>query len=298
MNLEELNEFVADNLHELSWKKEYPLHPAVGTWAFINGMQEAGFRVAFLPEKRFRIGCVEDYGGNIYNMLTEVSQAEILRGWQHSVALSPRALYDSICETIDRMHEATFWPGKQLWERKLSVDLSNELCRHRTLKSHEAREKMEAHLLAYFRKHHEHVLVGTGGKIADLREPKILPQLISSGKFSLDDMADCKEMERFVDVYRTDDEAEALHGGRVAPGVYALVNRNWKDLAKGNPTFFPSQGTFEDYLWGLYLKELAKSKKYPLQWEGEGTLLKFCECGWDNLKDLNEGYNKKLAPLL
>ncbi len=246
MDKNSLKEFIADELHELSWRNRYPINYGIGLWAFLNGIKEAGFNITYS----------EPYAISHPNQrkILHVSSEEILNGWRGDIKASPSALYDSIYEIIDRLNE-----GK--------VDLSE---RHRLGAS--ARKKMEKYLLESFSRYQEGLLTETGN--GALHEPVILDKLFASGILDLDRINQAISIATFGDFRFTN-----------TPSTVSFL-RDGKILDEYT---FPSVSRVYDYIWGAYLLELIKLKKYPVREVnsfGLNSELEIaCEHGWNILKE-------------
>lgn len=268
MDIDDLNEFLAENLYELAWRKNYPLVPTIGVDCFLQAMDESGFIV----DKRcrpFRIFDSFDHQGRVWTTSAPMSEQEIVSGWNQRPRASPGAIYDSIYATIDKMQEQI---KGDFPEWRVPYDLNNALFNDRSDKGHSALRRMEANLKEYFSRYQEGALARVGGSDPQLHSPLILPSLIERDLISLDRIN--QALSEFGEGCFTSvwDTIEFLKNGR------------WP----GNLGMAISGGKIEDYIWGTYLLELARLKNYPVKdYESDKTgisvLETACDIGWSIL---------------
>jgi len=282
MDLEYINEFIAENLHELAWHKDYPVVPEVGTWCWINGMKEAGFIIDDRGDP-IRVGDTLEPPGERWELSATISREEILRGWNQNPRASPKELYNSMYLVIDRMHKRI--EGKfPKW--KVPLGLSDAIFRERTGKAHQARKLMEKNFLEYFEKYQEGVLSFLGSYNSRLHNPKILNELLNRDIINLDRINEALAKTQFKDVFLTNTEdtiAVLMESETIEDGGYATGDNGGVFGYRG-----VSRLGAEDFIWGSFLLELAKAKGYPVrEYEPEGRfgMLEIaCDQGWNILE--------------
>lgn len=283
MNLEDINNFISENLHELAWHKDYPLVEEAGLWSWINGMQESGF-ILDLRQDPIRIGDTLELPRERWELSTKISKEEILRGWGHNPRASPKALCNSMYLVIDRLQEHI----KEKFQKwKVPRELSNALERDRTDKAHKALELMENHFLKYFQEYHEGVFSFLGSYNSQLHRPRILNDLLRRDIINLDRINGAVAHTQFEGILHTNIEdtiAVLKESEPIEDGGYVTDNEGGVFGYRG-----VSQSGVEDYIWGSFLLELAKAKGYPLrEYGGEdygrfGMLEIAFDLGWNVL---------------
>lgn len=277
MDKQELNEFISYNLHELAWKKNYPLNEEMSIWCFLEGLRKTGFLVN-LHSDNFNIFNIFKFNRRNYELSTQISRKEISEGWGRYPKSSPQSLYDSICLVIDRLQD-NLKNKYSSW--KVPTDLANALFDDRQTKYKKARVMMEKHFLEFFEKYHEGVLASLNGNEQSY-EPKILDKLIDSKIINLDRINEALRISQFGET------GSRTHFSSACSTVKFL--RYGEEL---DEDFLITQSNVEDYVWGSYLLELSKLKGYPMKKydfskNSYGMLEIACDKGWNILETLRK----------
>lgn len=279
MDHQDLDEFIAENLHELAWHKNLPINEGIAGWCFLNGLKEAGFNVDF-KESQFRIFYVFQHEGTSYELNTVLSRDEVMEGWKNHPRASPSSLYDSIYLAIDRMQ--TQIKGEYPNRNPVSLELSDALCEDRRKKAHGALKIMEKHFLEFFGKYQEGILTPVGKPSGRVHPPLILPMLIDSGKIDLD------RINEGIRKYKFEEPENGLRVRFSSERSTISFLRDGKQL---DEDYVVSESNAFDYIWASYLLRLAKMKGYPLKEydldETDFGMLEItCERGWMVLEEL------------
>lgn len=276
MDKQDIEEFIAYELHELTWHHNYPINEGVAVWSVINGLKDNGFKVS--SHSPFKVFYVFEHDKKVYELSTEVSTEEISLGWKHSPKNSPPTLYDSICLIIDKLQENI---KKQYPKWSVPRELYIALWEDRRNKYPKIRKSMEKYFLDFFRKYHEGILTPLNTKDQKIENPKILENLIKSEVIDLERINDALKNWIFDDGY----DEETGYRFRLSNVVNTVA---FLKEGKPLPTFFAvSQMNVKDYIWGVYLLELAKLKNYPVKYQIRGNPIEyFCEHGWNTLTEL------------
>lgn len=272
MDREDLNEFIGYNLHELAWRKDYPLNKGIAGWGIINGLKKTGFNVVSVKDK-YRIFRVFNYGKKNYSLAIDISNKELLAGWNQNPEASPRALYNSIYNIIDKFDDQV---KSHFPKWKVPRDLSEYLFNQRRFLAVRARKAMEESFLEYFNKYQEGVLAPLNGKEINKLKPKILDELIDS------EIIDLERINQAI----TDFQFKGSGFGNSYSTVAFL-----KDGKPLDEDFVIGESRVLDYVWGGFLLKLAKLKgygikEYELDETFYGMLEIACERGWGILKEL------------
>lgn len=290
MDKEDLNDFISHNLHELTWKHDYPINPNVLTWCFLEGMIGAGFKID-TKKDFFRIFDIFESSEEIYELNTKISQKDILLGWgtpsDEIIKASPRNAYFAMYHVIDLMQETI---KEKFCERKIPKELSDDLFIYRPNKAHEVLKIFEENLLEYFEKNHEGILTPLGLEFTEITKPKILENLISKDIINFDRINQAIAYTRFEGcvLSNIEDTISFLgHNKVIEDGGYVEINSSLGNGYKG----ITENGVY-NYVWGVYLLELAKMKNYSIRkYDLEDTeygILEFsCDVGWNILNRRN-----------
>jgi len=277
MDKEDVEEFIAENLHELAWRNDYPVNERAGVWCFLNGMRNAGF-VVDIKQEPYHIFDTFQFNGKIWETNASLSIVEVAEGWKQAPRASPQSFYQSMYKAIDRMQEQVKrdfpetpnLPGFY----RLPNDISKALCNERCDKAHKSLKFMEKHFLEYFTKYQEGFLAKIGNASSQLNQPAILPALFREGIINLERM-------NF-----------ALQSWRDSGSGLSSTDRTIAFLREGIPFEEPeviSEDNVYGYIWGNYLLSLARAKRYEVgnystDETTYGMLEIACDRGWDVLE--------------
>jgi len=164
-------------------------------------------------------------------------------------------------------------------DRRVSRELSDFLSRDRWKKAVTARKSMDKCLLEYFEKCHEGVLSRIGVSNAQLHEDVILPALIKNGKIDFD------RIQRAVCDFECDG------GRRGFTSAYSTIGF-LRDGIEPYENHAIGESNVKDYLWAIFLLDLARMKKYPMKeyelggQQGEDMVEIAYNVGWNLLEDV------------
>ena len=227
---QELYDIVSNELHEIAWHKNYPLHPNVAVWCFLEGFRDRG-AVVEMGKDAVRLTIPLVFGDTVHSFQTERNIESVLRGWKRFPRGSPKALYDSIYDVHDE-----FLKG-QPYDNRESYNF-------RRGNSTETRRSMERHLLTFFERYHEHVLMPISGEILVLREPQIFQHVLDA--YPLDLLRSAQVMDSFASEVRC------------TPCPETLLEIDWEF----DEEYHPSSAVMVDFFFGHYLEKLAREKGY------------------------------------
>ena len=284
MNIDDLTEFISWNLHELAWRKDFSIVPSVGVWCWINGMQEAGFKIDSSKDPINIVDTLE-MPGKRWELSTTIAREEILTSWKQNPKASPKALYNAMYLVIDKMHKSI---EEKYPKYQVPRELSNAMCLDRANKAHKARELMEKHLLEYFEQYHEGVLANIGYPNPQLHPARILKSLIKRDLINFDRINNALAYTQFEGCLLTNitDTIGVLKEGEPIEDGGEIVGEGNLDYGYRGV----SKSGAEDYFWGTYLLELAKVKGYKVKEYGSeesnrfGVLEVACNLGWNILE--------------
>lgn len=281
MDRQYLDDFIADNLHELARHKKLPINEGVAGWCFLNGLREAGFGVDF-KQGQFKVFYVFQHDSDSYELDTVLSSDEVMDGWKHNRRACPSTLCDSIYLAIDRMQEQIMGVCPN-W-KPIPRELREALFMDRRKKGHEALKFMEKYFLEFFGKYHEGILTPVGKPSGRVHPPLILPMLVDSGAINLG------RINEAVRKYHFEEPENELRVRFSSERSTISFLRDGKQLDEG---YVVSESNALDYVWAAYLLRLAKMKGYPLkEYDLEdtdfGMLEITCERGWMVLEELRK----------
>lgn len=240
----ELKGFVGRELHELSWRNNYPINPALGLWAFFEAFRGRGIEVVTDSVKRVaRFNVLADVRRGEELLSTDLTFDEIRKGWNHCPPGCMRSFYDSMYLIFDRIGEQLKDPNKPCAFTK-PQNVWDEV---RNAVPRQLRQRMEEIILPYFHEYHEHMLIPVGGKVPELVKPVLFYKVLKH--FPLDVMRNAEIRDR------------EHQGVRCGPCPETLVDMDELDF---DEDYHPSSHTMDSYFWGIYLNALAKEKGYPL----------------------------------
>ena len=258
MDIGELNEFISFNLRELAWRNNYPLVEEPAIRSFVYGLRVAGLEVDNSVNPMI-ISYDSDYKGKREVLVATISREEVLAGWRGNFKGSPRAIYNSVYETIDRLHETIrqrhppygYFPS----------DLGNELSKDRQDKGHATRKAFDDSLLTYFRRYQEGMFVELGkDSQVDPEEPQILNWLFNRKIIDLDQI-------NFALRFCSTKEGNPFRGSNIEAVIdYCQGQYDYTSELIGRGESVPivlTESGAEDYIWGVYLIDLAVRKNYP-----------------------------------
>lgn len=228
---QELYDMVSNELHETAWHKNYPLHPNVALWCFLEGFRDRS-AIVETGKDAVRLTIPFVFGDTVHSFQTERSIESVLRGWKKFPRGSPKALYDSIYDVHDE-----FLRGQPYDNR--------ESCNFRRGESTATRKAMENHLLTFFERYQEHVLMPTSGEIPVLHEPQIFQRVLDAYPLDLLRSAEAMELGSSGGVRRT-------------PCAETLLEIDWEF----DDEYHPSSAVMVDFFFGHYLEKLAREKGY------------------------------------
>ncbi len=239
---EELHDFVGRELHELAWRLSYPIYPGIALWCFLEGFHSHGAHVE-LVQRDASISFTRLISERLYHLQTRLTFDEILDGWKWNPRGSPISLYDSICLVYDRIGE------------NIPCNLSQDWSNIREKESREVRKNMEKHLIDFFLKYHEHILMPVNGNPLKLEKPRIIHEVLAD--YPID-------MLRNAIALNVSPPATGMLG-MISPCAETLLEIDWDfDLSE----YHPSEAVMIDFFWGKYLDRLVKEKGYELQHKG------------------------------
>lgn len=243
-----LNDLVSRSLHEMAWRRFYSINPGIGIHCFVQAFKENGFIVNEGHKNKFIFH--DRILGTLFSLQSELSRDEILTGWKNYPKGSPQAFYDSIYETFDRMDKDMTKQERESWEEDGK----------RFMRAVSVRKSMEQHLVNYFAKYQDVMLLNADGTSPKLKEPKLFR----------------KVLEKYpMEVYKA---ATTTHNDvQLTPCAETLVDMVW-DF---DEEYHPSAAVMEDYFWAHYLHELAEQKNYKL--DPDEPLKRLCMLGWDGM---------------
>ena len=171
------------------------------------------------------------------------SYDEILLGYKRNPKSSPDSLYDSIWNVYNG-----WWESLKV---SLDCDEESDWFSFRLRDTIRVRKGMDSHLLSFFGKYQEHVLIPMSGKIPELIYPIIF----------------FKVMKDFpINIYRQ----TFFDNSKLGPCVDIFHKIDFGDLKLDE--FYPSRRTMAEYFWRKYLCELVKKKDYPLNSDSQNKL--------------------------
>ncbi|MBS3148951.1 hypothetical protein J4219_08820 [Candidatus Woesearchaeota archaeon] len=226
----ELYDLISGQLVELAWRADYALSPKVGLDAFIGGFRERGFAVE-RDERAVHVSARKTIGGIDCGLVASMSVDELLKGWSNHPVGSPHSLYDSICETYDRL-------GK----RFLELAERNAWAQIRNGESIIVRRLMEDFLEKSISTLHEHAFLFSSGEIPAAAEPRLVHEVKS----------------RFpIELYERAKKVRAICG----PDAPFILET---DLSEFTESYHPSVSAMHELFWGMYLDAFARVKCYPV----------------------------------
>lgn len=281
----DLASLVAEELHELSWHRGYPIRPNLGISAFLETFSKKGFDVEVDEEARVaKFHTLEKFDGVVKSYLCQMSFDQILRGWGWSVTNSPKSLYDSICEVYDKMERGEKTPEE--WSRHVcNRDVLEERgawSNRRDGESREVRKEMEEKLMVGFKKHHEGMLLsapGTGNR--PLGRPRIIGRVLRAFPFqkffeiinNRRELAGLDILEFDVErdmgdittrAYQEDYQSRLLSENFWLDREALLKRFSREELGDLDPSmYFHSESSLVQLFLGIYLGMLGQERGYP-----------------------------------
>lgn len=257
MDRQDLSEFIVDHLHELAWRKKYPINEGIAGWTILNALKGIGFAMA--PEKDgYKIFRVINYGKKNYSLSINVTREELLVGWGNYSRASPSALYTSVYIVLDKFNKQV---NDHFPEHQVPRHLFSYLWNQRETLARKARDIMEQYLLEYFHEYQEAVLAPLNGeKNGDLK-PRILDELIASDVINLERinfvLADTRFEEKILS--NICDNIDFLRDGKpIEEGGYVFDDKGGFVGYRG-----VSELGVSEYVLGCFLLKLAEVKDYP-----------------------------------
>ncbi len=255
--VKELYDIVSDSLYEMTWRCNFPVHPNVGLWSFLEAFREFGVQIEF-DGKNASFSLDRTLRERQVILQSSMHKDEIVRGWGWSPLGSPRAFYDSICIVYDRMGEAL----------KGNRDEENIWSDIRNGESKDVRAKFEEQVYEFFPKYQEHMLVPVSGAIPKLDEPKLFNRVLRDFP---------------MDVYQ-----QAIIRSReveCTPCAETLLEID--DWSEFDDNYHPSVAVMEEYFLGHYLFALMKEKGYKTGYDDDEPLSVLVARGYYALRQGN-----------
>jgi len=243
--VKDLFELVSDSLYEMTWRCNFPVHPNVGLWSFLEAFREFGVQVEF-DGKNASFSLDRTLRERQVVLQARMHKDEIIRGWGRHPLGSPHAFYDSICEVYFRM-------GKLLKGSRVEENFWDNI-KHN--ESKEVRVKFEEQLDVFFPKYQENMLVPVSGIVPKLDEPKLFNCVLKD--FPMDVYQQACILRQFGPVKKT-----IL--GHLTPCAEAMLEMDWSEFDVNE--YYPSAAVMEDYFWGHYLFALMKEKGYQTEYD-------------------------------
>jgi hypothetical protein len=239
---EELEELVAEQLRELAWTNNYPLHPSIALWSFFEGLRETKNSVVIDDMKKtITVRAVRPLIEERHVLKTTLSFGDILSGWHSGPEGTPRKLYDSLYKVYDRMGSDL----QTLKEQDLWYDMRSNSART-------AMDAMDKHLLTFFRKYHENALLPANGRVPELKQPTLFNEVMKEYPLEIHKKA-------------------KLSKAQCGPNPEMMVDEDFSFDAL-NRNYYPSEATMREYFWGHYLEKLSEEKGYQLYRRGNSLL--------------------------
>lgn len=289
--VEEYYEMVTEGLHELAWCNNYPINPNIGVHCFLEAFKRQGIGVQ-IGKDRATFTTLRESAGKVRYLECTMTFEEIVAGWPHAVKATPRAFYDSICETFDRM------TGLKLnyrdRDKRFNREEINQLDNFRNSESKEVRKKMEYEFLGYFGKYQEHMLLPVSRKVPKFDKPKIFSRVVE--KFPWELLKSAMQFEFGKDCF-------------CSPCVETLV-REYPDFDPGNfpqdflyssadthhlgpvmiEGYHPSTRVLDELFFGMYMTKLVKEKRYSLRYPTKNKRQRLAELSASPFNSLKQGY--------
>lgn len=267
----ELSDFVGRELHELAWRRYYPIHPFVGLGCFFDAFKDCCGAKVVVDDRRkvANFQLVTYLCGDVRMFQTSRTYDEILTGWKNGAKANPKgcpsSFYDSICQVYDNIEDEFLRTPENHWGMN---DERGEWHHIRNVDSKKVRRKMEDLLVPYFCRYHEHMLVPVSGKIPELRKPEVFLQIMKD--FPID-VLDNAIMNK-----------DCCNGAySLTPCEDTLLDVDWNEFEIGS--YYPSESVMMGYFWGKYLETLQKEKGYPFYYD-EDPLRQLVVRGCDAFK--------------
>ena len=258
----ELYDFITENLRELAWYKDLPLHPKIMVQGFLYAMRKTGYE---MKRKRQSVGTTItiQYPHRSKTLEASLTKDELLSCWNHYPRGAPKTLYNAVYELCDRLRKG------------MNPDESDRFFKRGdpiTFRDH-----FDDYLEEQFALYHENMYIGIDGKIPELRHPELFYEVFSGFPLGI------YENSKFIDKQGHTAEVEGkILPFRAIPSVMDVFTGDWvPNIDEG---YYPTESTMLDYFWGLYLAKFSKIKGYPLAYPDD-AIYSFFEYGWDSIQN-------------